>query len=227
MRLDPQEKEALGYIRALVKKSGSSFGLGMQILPRRQREAMFALYAFGREVDDIADQEGSEAEKTRQLNEWRRELERLFAGEPTRMTARALLTSMKTFPLKKEELYALIEGMEMDVRGEMRMPSQETLRLYCRRVAGSIGVLSLGVFGLDGEIARQFALSLGQGFQLTNILRDLDEDARQGRLYLPYELLEKHGLDPKTLSIEEILSAPGSRRFAGSSRTKPESVTGR
>ena len=208
MTFASQDREALEYVRALVKKSGSSFALGMRILPRRQRYAMFAIYAFGREVDDIADQEASLSDKTQALEAWRHEIDRLFARRPTRLTSRALLVAMDDFPLHKEEFLALIEGMEMDIRGEMVTPSQETLNLYCRRVAGAVGILSLSVFGLDDPIGRRFALRLGQGFQLTNILRDLDEDAQQGRLYTPYELLVKYGLEPKNLSIDEILQAP-------------------
>ena len=203
-----EEREALEYVRALVRKSGSSFFLGMWSLPRRQREAMFAIYAFGREVDDIADDQGEASEKRVRLNEWRREIDCLFAGAPTRPTTRALWRSMQTFSLKKEEMVALIEGMEMDIDEEMVAPLREDLRLYCRRVAGSIGLLSLAVFGLEDDVGREFALALGQGLQMTNILRDLDEDAEEGRLYLPYEFLMKRGLDPKERSIEELLTAP-------------------
>ena len=129
---------------------------------------------------------------------------------------------MKTFSLKKEEMLALIEGMEMDIRGEMVAPSREVLSLYCRRVAGSIGLLSLAVFGLEDDVGREFALALGQGLQMTNILRDLDEDAEEGRLYLPYEFLMKRGLDPKERSIEDLLTAPEiedvCRELAGQAR---------
>lgn len=180
----------------VVRRSGSSFTLGIRLLPRRKRYAMCAIYAFAREVDDIADSNRPQAEKLVQLTEWRHHIQGLFEGRAECMTARALLDPVRRFDLAQEEFYALIDGVEMDVRGEMYVPTYEYLKLYCRRVAGAVGMLSLSVFGVDGVDAERFALSLGLAFQLTNILRDIDEDAVRGRIYLPCDLFEKYGIDP-------------------------------
>lgn len=186
--------EARRHVRALVERSGTSFALGMRILPRPRREAMFAIYAFCREVDDIADEPGSEAEKLAGLAAWRREIDALYLGAPGRLTTLALAEPVVRFRLPHEEFLAVIDGMEMDAREALVAPDMATLRLYCRRVAGAVGLLSLRAFGADDPAAADFALRLGEALQLTNILRDLDEDAERGRLYLPRDLLDAHGI---------------------------------
>jgi phytoene synthase len=186
-----------------VKRSGTSFGAGMSILPKKRREAMHAIYAFCREVDDIADDDGlSRAERRARLAEWRHEIDRLFDGGPQTPTGLALLEPVRAFDIPKQEFLLMIEGMEMDADGPIVAPSMETLLAYTRRVAGAVGMMSMPVFGAPkGEASDRFALSLGDALQLTNILRDIAEDARIGRLYLPAELLAKHGAPKDAAAI--------------------------
>ena len=188
-----------------VRRSGTSFGAGMAILPKKRREAMHAIYAFCREVDDIADDDGiSREERRRRLAEWREEIDRIYEGRPQFPTGVALLDPVRDYDLPKQEFLMMIEGMEMDADGPIVAPPLEKLLSYTRRVAGAVGQLSMPVFGAArGEASDKFALSLGDALQLTNILRDVAEDAKIGRLYLPAELLEKHGApkDPSHLFI--------------------------
>ena len=199
-------EEARRHVRAVMERSGTSFSLGMKILPAERREAMFAVYAFCREVDDIADEPGSVEEKLSGLATWRREVDALYRGDPGRATTRALAGPVHRYALPREEFLAIIDGMEMDARESLCAPDMETLRLYCRRVAGAVGMLSIRIFGATEPAAEDFALRLGEALQLTNILRDLDEDAERGRLYLPAELLAKHGVD--TRDPETVLAHP-------------------
>lgn len=200
-------EDARRHARRAVKRSGTSFGPGMHILSRERREAMYAIYAFCREVDDIADDERPVIEKRAALAAWRQEIERLYAGAPALPTGVALLEHVRRFDLPREEFIFLIEGMEMDAEGPIIAPSLDGLFAYTRRVAGAVGMLSMPVFGAPRtKAADDFALSLGDALQLTNILRDIEEDAAEGRLYLPYDLLRKHNCP---LTPEEIVDAPG------------------
>ncbi|GJL93918.1 MAG: squalene synthase HpnD [Hyphococcus sp.] len=186
-----------------VKRSGTSFGAGMRILSKQRREAMYAIYAFCREVDDIADEGGSPSEKCSALLSWREEIERVFSGNPTTPTGVALGEHIKRYHLPKDEFILVIEGMEMDAAGPIVAPDFDGLFAYTRRAAGAVGMLSMPVFGApQNEVATDFALSLGDALQLTNILRDVEEDAIEGRLYLPRELLDKHNcpLNPSEIS---------------------------
>ncbi len=176
-----------------ARRAGSSFYWAMRLLPRERREAMFALYAYCRALDDIADGDAAEAVKRDQLQAWRRELDALFDGRPSHPVACALVGPVHRYDLERAPLQALIDGMEMDVAGGMVAPPLAELRLYCARVAGAVGLLSVRVFGCRG--ADRFALALGEALQLTNILRDLGEDAALGRLYLPRELLAEAGIN--------------------------------
>ena len=188
------EQAAIDHVRALVTRSGSSFLWGMRILPKHRREAMYAIYAFCRAVDDIADEPGERMAKLAQLDDWRGEIERLYRGRPGKLIAQALRGPVEEFALPKDEFLALIDGMEMDVNGQIQAPSQEDFRLYCRRVAGAVGMLSIRVFGETGPAAEELAVTLGEALQTTNILRDLAEDAERGRLYLPRDVLARHGI---------------------------------
>ena len=189
-----ENAEAMAYVRAVVARSGTSFLWGMRVLPPRRREAMYAIYAFCREVDDIADEPDAQDNKLRNLGAWRREIARLYEGQPTRPVTRALLGPVAAFALPAEEFLAIIDGMEMDVRSAIVAPSFEDYALYCRRVAGAVGRLSIRVFGETGPAAQELAVVLGEALQTTNILRDVAEDAARGRLYLPGALLAKHGM---------------------------------
>lgn len=200
--LPVEAASAQDYVRQVATASGSSFLWGMRLLPRPRREAMYAIYAFCREVDDVADEGGSPAEKQRELTAWRAEIENLYAGRPARPTTQALLGPVHDYALPKAEFLAVIDGMEMDARTDIRAPSMVDFRLYCRRVAGAVGVLSVHAFGATEPQARELALAEGDALQFTNILRDVAEDAERGRLYLPRELLQRHGIestDPMTV----------------------------
>jgi len=193
----PEDAAALDHVRTVAAASGSSFYLPMWSLPKTRRNAMFAVYAFCREVDDIADEPASVAEKRARLASWRQEIEALFEGRPSQVTARALAAPCARFGLDKADFLALIDGMEMDAADDIRAPALSELELYCARVAGAVGRLSVRIFGATEAAADEVAYELGQALQLTNILRDLDEDAARGRLYLPRELLEAHGVAPR------------------------------
>ena len=186
--------EATAHVRAVTVASGTSFYWAMRCLPRARREAMFAIYTFCREVDDIADDEGTPDDKRRRLDAWRDEIDALYAGAPGRLTARALAAPVRRFGLRREDFLAVIDGMEMDLGDGLKAPRFAELELYCHRVAGAVGLLSIRAFGAGGPRAEAFALALGTALQLTNILRDLVEDAERDRLYLPRELLDEAGI---------------------------------
>jgi presqualene diphosphate synthase len=179
---------------AAVRASRSSFYTGMRILPRSQREAMFEIYSFCRAVDDIADDPGPRAPRREQLARWRSEIEAIYRGAPPPHLG-GLTHAAATFDLQREDLLAVIDGMEMDVIDDIRAPDRPTLDLYCDRVACAVGRLSVRVFGMEREAGLALAHHLGRALQLTNILRDLDEDASMGRLYLPREALHAAGIE--------------------------------
>jgi len=185
---------ARAHVREVTERSGTSFFWAMRLLEPARRDAMFAIYAFCREVDDIADEGGTAEAKRQGLADWRREIDRLYAGAPTRPTTEALLRPVAEYGLLREDFLAVIDGMEMDALSYIRAPSLAELEPYCSRLAGAVGLLSVRAFGDRSETARKLALAEGKALQLTNILRDLAEDAGRGRLYLPRELLDKHGI---------------------------------
>ncbi|CCE00277.1 presqualene diphosphate synthase HpnD [Bradyrhizobium sp. STM 3809] len=187
--------------------SGSSFYAAMRILPRAQRDAMFQVYSFCREVDDIADSDGPRPERLAALQKWRDDIDALYQGNPP-PRLRDYVASVKTFGLKREDFLAIIDGMEMDVPQEIRAPDLATLDLYCDRVASAVGRLSVRIFGMPEEDGILLAHHLGRALQLTNILRDIDEDAAIGRLYLPREALLFAGItgdDPAKVTQERAL----------------------
>jgi phytoene synthase len=191
------ETDVFRHVEAVVRRAGTSFYWGMRRLPEDKRRAMFAIYAFCREVDDIADGDQTEAEKLLRLGQWRGEIERLYGEQPRDPVARALLPAVKRFGLRKEDFRAVIDGMEMDAGTSLRFADMDELNLYCDRVACAVGRLSVCVFGIDDVNGREIAFALGQALQLTNILRDIVEDADRDRLYIPADLLSAHGIDPQ------------------------------
>jgi squalene synthase HpnD len=187
--------------------SGSSFYAAMRVLPRAQREAMFQIYSFCRQVDDIADSFGPRDERLAALQAWRDDIDALYQGHPP-ARLQDYVTSVKTFGLKREDFLAIVDGMEMDVPQDIRAPDMATLDLYCDRVASAVGRLSVRVFGLPENDGIQLAHHLGRALQLTNILRDIDEDAGLGRLYLPREALLHAGIttdDPSRVIADRAL----------------------
>jgi phytoene synthase len=185
---------------------GSSFYLAMRILPRERRQAMYEVYAFCRAVDDIADDGGARAGRIAMLDRWRADLAQLYAGKGTTALTEGLAGPIKTFGLKQEDFLAVIAGMEMDVRRDIQAPDWEALDLYCDRVASAVGRLSIKIFGIEEEKGRVLSHHLGRALQMTNILRDLDQDAEMGRLYLPKELLGNAGIAGD--DIGKVLSHP-------------------
>jgi phytoene synthase len=224
---DAPPEDLAAQIEARVRAAGTSFYWGMRVLPPPRRAAMYAIYAFCREVDDIADDAPAE-EKAPGLAEWRREIDRLYAGQPRHPIARALLAPVGAYKLDRRDFLAIIDGMEMDAQRDIRAPSLEELDLYCARVAGAVGRLSVRAFGADTDRALDVAEALGRALQLTNILRDLVEDAARGRLYLPRELLDKHGIagdDPQAVlahpnlpKVCEDIAAMARQNFAEAGR---------
>jgi phytoene synthase len=187
--------------------SGSSFYAAMRILPRAQREAMFQIYSFCRQVDDIADSDGPRPERLAALQQWRDDVDALYQGHPP-ARLKDYVASVKTFGLRREDFLAIVDGMEMDVPQDIRAPDMATLDLYCDRVASAVGRLSVRVFGLPEEDGILLAHHLGRALQLTNILRDIDEDAGLGRLYLPREGLLLAGItgdDPQKVTADKAL----------------------
>ena len=199
--------------------SGSSFYAAMRILPQAQREAMFQIYSFCRQVDDIADSAGPREERLAALQQWRNDIDALYRGEPP-ARLKDYVDSVKTFGLKREDFLAIVDGMEMDVPADIRAPDMATLDLYCDRVASAVGRLSVRVFGMGEEDGIELAYHLGRALQLTNILRDIDEDAGLGRLYLPREGLYHAGItgdDPNKVIADKSLPkvcAPLAQRAA-------------
>jgi phytoene synthase len=179
----------------------------MRILPEERREAVYAVYAFCREVDDIADEPGENARKTVRLAAWSEEIDRLYRGLPETPTGLALRDGVDRFQLPKEEFLRLIDAVGLDVETEIRAPTTAELQHYCRGVAGAVGLLLIRIFGAHGDAAEEFAVVLGEALQLTNILRDIAEDAERDRLYLPCELLSDNGIDP-ALPVEQVLAHP-------------------
>jgi squalene synthase HpnD len=187
--------------------SGSSFYAAMRILPPEQRQAMFQIYSFCRQVDDIADSDGPRPERLAALQQWRDDIEALYQGHPP-PRLRDYVSSVQKFDLRREDFLAIVDGMEMDVPKDIRAPDLATLDLYCDRVASAVGRLSVRVFGLPEADGILLAHHLGRALQLTNILRDIDEDAAIGRLYLPMEGLLHAGItttDPTKVIADPAL----------------------
>jgi squalene synthase HpnD len=193
--------------QAAERASGSSFYSGMRILPPAQREAMYEIYSFCRAVDDIADDPGPRDGRRAALDAWRADLAALYAGSPPPQLA-GLAQAVRAFALEHGDFLAVIAGMEMDVVADIRAPDRTTLDLYCDRVACAVGRLSVRVFGMEREAGLALAHHLGRALQFTNILRDLDEDAGLGRLYLPREALRDAGIistDPAVVMANPML----------------------
>jgi phytoene synthase len=180
----------LDAVEAIVRAAGTSFYRGMRVLPPDRRHAMYAIYAFCRLVDDIADEDGDFAAKLPELTAWRERVAGLYRGKSDGPVTRVLVAAVQRFDLRPDDFLAVIDGMQMDAETTIVAPDLATLDLYCDRVAAAVGRLSVRTFGDASPAADQVAHSLGRALQLTNILRDLREDAERGRLYLPREWLD-------------------------------------
>ena len=194
--------------KAVQKKAkSSSFYLAMRLMPAEERDAMFAIYAFCRKVDDIADDGvGTRAERHEKLEQWRADLRGLYAGTVAQQV-RFLAPAIAHYGLRLEDFLAVLDGMDMDVAEDIVAPDLATLDLYCDRVASAVGRLSIKVFGMDEGPGFDLAHHLGRALQLTNILRDIDEDAAIGRLYLPREYLQEMDCC-RSLDVQAIVNKP-------------------
>jgi len=179
-------------LATLVRKSRSSFYYSFLFLPRAKREALYAVYALCRAVDDIADDSGDVEAKAERLKGWREELDRCYAGRPTHFITRALRDCLSRYPIPKGYFDEVIAGVEMDLT-VTRYPTIADLARYCYRVASVVGLICIEIFGYRREATKEYAINLGLALQLTNILRDLKTDGRRGRIYLPQEDLERFG----------------------------------
>ena len=177
--------------------AGSSFYTAMRLLPKERREAMYAVYAFCRAVDDVADDGGAADVRAAELDRWRADIDALYAGKPS-ARVRDLVVPVQRYDLKRADFHAVIDGMAMDAFEDIVAPDEATLDLYCDRVASAVGRLSVRIFGMPEALGIKLAWHEGRALQLTNILRDIDEDAERGRLYLPREKLAAIGLSDPT-----------------------------
>ena len=189
---------------ARAKVSRSSFYLAMRLMAKAQREAMFAVYAFNRVIDDIADEGNLDPdERLAQLDIWRSAIDGIYAGA---QNPASLASVVARYRLRREDFLAVIDGVAMDATGASNAPDFATLDLYCDRVASAVGRLSIKIFGMDEEPGFRLSHHLGRALQFTNILRDLMEDAASGRLYLPREILSEAGIHSR--NPQEVIAHP-------------------
>ncbi len=196
----------LDSVEQVVRDAGTSFYRGMRILPPDRRMAMYAIYAFCRIVDDIADDPAPFDTILPRLNQWRDRIVALFRGEAATPVERVLLRAISTYRLRQADFEAVIDGMQMDAETVIVAPDLPTLDLYCDRVAAAVGRMSVRAFGDASDNADRVAWSLGRALQLTNILRDVAEDAERGRMYLPREYLRAESVP---LEVPAALDHPG------------------
>jgi len=181
------------YCESKAAQSGSSFYYSFRLLPPERRRAITALYAYCREVDDVVDEVHDPGVARAKLAWWRAEIAAVYEGTPQHPVAQALVPVVRTYRLPREHFDAVVDGMAMDL-AQQRYADFAELERYCHRVAGVVGLLSAEIFGYEEPSTARFARDLGVAFQLTNIVRDVGEDARRGRIYLPQEDLDRHGV---------------------------------
>ena len=191
----------LDAVETIVRAAGTSFYRGMAMLPPDRRAAMYAIYAFCRIVDDIADDETPFETKKPRLDQWRARIAALYAGDATDAVTRVLARAIAAYDLRQKDFQAVIDGMQTDAETVVVAPSMDALDLYCDQVASAVGRLSVRIFGDASDHADIVAHHLGRALQLTNILRDIHEDARRGRLYLPKDLLEPANIPLSTAAL--------------------------
>ncbi|MBN1378420.1 MAG: presqualene diphosphate synthase HpnD [Gammaproteobacteria bacterium] len=188
------------YCQQKASSSGSSFYYSFLFLPEVKRRAIVALYAFCREVDDIVDELDDKKRAAQKLDGWRDEINRLYHATPQHPVTQALVLHLKQFNLAEEYFYEIIDGMEMDLSNHTYQNFSE-LSLYCYRVASVVGLLSAEIFGYSNRNTLKYANDLGMAFQLTNILRDVKEDADRGRIYIPHNEMLEYGVTADMLKL--------------------------
>jgi phytoene synthase len=196
------------YCRQRAAASGSSFYYSFLFLPKPRREAITALYAYCREVDDVVDETRDAGIAQQKLAWWRDELERIYAGRASHPVGLALHSVVRDFDLPRPQMLAIIDGMAMDL-AQTRYANFAALRTYCYHVAGVVGLLAARIFGYANAATLSYAERLGVAFQLTNIIRDVGEDAGRGRIYLPLDELDRFDVTPDELLRGEV--SPGLR----------------
>jgi 15-cis-phytoene synthase len=184
---------AYEHCEMLTRRASSNFYWGFRLLPHDRRRALCAVYAFCRAADDLADEPGRDTDPRRLLARWREELERAYAGRPVHPVGVALADTVARFAIPREHFDAVIAGVEMDLDRDRYETWEGDLEQYCYRVAGAVGLVCIEIFGYRDASARQYAVELGLAFQLTNILRDVADDAQRGRIYLPRADLKRFG----------------------------------
>ena len=184
---------AYEHCEMLTRRASSNFYWGFRLLPHDRRRALCAVYAFCRAADDLADEPGRDTDPRRLLARWREELERAYAGRPVHPVGVALADTVARFAIPREHFDAVIAGVEMDLDRDRYETWEGDLEQYCYRVAGAVGLVCIEIFGYRDASARQYAVELGLAFQLTNILRDVAEDAQRGCIYLPRADLKRFG----------------------------------
>ncbi len=204
------------YCQQKAAQSGSSFYYSFLFLPPERRRAITALYAFCREVDDVVDETSDPQVARVTLDWWRKEVAQMLAGQPAHPVTQALQPYLQPFDIRGEHLLAVIDGMEMDLT-QTRYLDFVALERYCWHVASVVGLMSARIFGYSDEHTLQYAEKLGLAFQLTNIIRDVGEDARRGRIYLPVSELQQFGVP-----ASDILNAKHSERFEALMRFQTE-----
>ena len=195
------------YCQQKTAQSGSSFYYSFLFLPPERRRAITALYAFCREVDDTVDDATDQSVARIKLAWWRNEVTQMYSGTPTHPVMLALKPHLQPYDLKQEHLQAIIDGMEMDL-DQSRYLDYPNLKKYCWHVAGVVGILSASIFGVTNPQTLKYAETLGLAFQLTNIIRDVGEDARKGRIYLPIDELQQFNV-----TAADLLNARHSEKF--------------
>ena len=199
--MSPQE-----YVQQKAAASGSSFYYAFLFLPPERRAAITAFYAFCREVDDVVDEVADPGVAATKLAWWQQEVQRAYAGQPNHPVMKALMPMAETFGIRAEQLQAVIEGCQMDLQ-QTRYLDWPGLQRYCHLVAGVVGEVSARIFGQTDEATTRYAHTLGLAFQLTNIIRDVGEDAMRGRIYLPIDDLQRFDVKAQTLLQRQY--APG------------------
>lgn len=192
-----------GKNQNIAKYPKSSFYWGMKILERKKRDAMFTIYAFCKEIDNIGDKAIEQKRKKMQLKSWRKEINKIYKDKTKLKLGKSLKNYIEQYKLKKEFFIEIIKGVEMDINNQMIAPTKNIFNLYCYRVAGAVGLLCLNIFGENNKNSRSFGVVLANAFQITNILRDIKEDSLMGRLYIPKEILQKAGI--KENDIKQII----------------------
>src|SRR5690554_7684690 len=206
------------YCQEKAARSGSSFYYAFLFLPPERRRAITALYAFCREVDDVVDECKESSVARMKLAWWRTQVDALYSGQAEHPVMKALAPHVEPFGIQVRQLYAVIEGMEMDL-DQLRYPDWPALEKYCWHAAGVVGEMSAGIFGPVTPQTLDYARKLGTAFQLTNIIRDVGDDARRGRIYLPQEDLDRFGVKPT-----EIMNGMHSDNFVQLMRFQTEAA---